>query len=120
MSKHIDMSNPSAWTPDEVAYLRERGRLPVDFVEVASGASTSDDAEPEDYEEGWNNEERRAELSRRGLSVDGKKDELIARLLASDAGTLDDDEDDSDSDSDDDDSDEDEDDDDSDDDEDKD
>jgi len=41
--------------------------------------------EPEDYDEGWNNDDRRAELSRRGLPVEGNKDELIARLLADDA-----------------------------------
>ena len=45
----------------------------------------------EDYEEGWNNNQRRAELSRRGLSVDGNKEALIARLLRSDRDELEDD-----------------------------
>lgn len=44
----------------------------------------------EDYEEGWNNNQRRAELVRRGLSVDGNKDELIARLRRADANQLED------------------------------
>lgn len=46
------------------------------------------DDEPEDYDEGWTNDDRRAELSRRGLSVAGNKDELIARLLRSDNDEL--------------------------------
>lgn len=42
------------------------------------------------YEDGWNNREREAELARRGLSVDGKKEDLVARLKRADAGTLED------------------------------
>jgi len=42
----------------------------------------------EDYEEGWNNPQRRAELTRRGLSIDGKKDDLIGRLRRSDSQEL--------------------------------
>lgn len=47
-----------------------------------------EDDEYEDYDEGWTNTTRRAELTTRGLSVDGKKEDLIARLLRSDAGEL--------------------------------
>lgn len=36
----------------------------------------------------WTNESRRAELARRGLSVDGNKDELSDRLDRSDSDTL--------------------------------
>lgn len=46
------------------------------------------DDEPETYEDGWTNDQRRAELSRRGLSIDGKKDDLISRLLRSDQDAL--------------------------------
>lgn len=57
------------------------------------GGIVEDDDEEEDYsnERGWNNDKRRAELSSRGLSVDGSKDELIARLRRSDADMLEDD-----------------------------
>lgn len=44
--------------------------------------------EEEDYLEGWNNNQRRAELSKRGLSVEGGKADLIARLRRSDTDTL--------------------------------
>lgn len=45
-----------------------------------------DDGELEDYstERGWSNDTRRAELSRRGLSVDGNMEKLIDRLMADD------------------------------------
>lgn len=39
-------------------------------------------------EDGWSNDSRMAELVSRGLSVSGKKDVLIDRLLRSDAGEL--------------------------------
>lgn len=42
------------------------------------------DDEAEDYEEGWNNDQRMGELSKRGLSVTGRKADLIARLIRSD------------------------------------
>lgn len=44
----------------------------------------SEDAGDEDYEDGWNNDTRRAELARRGLSVEGNKEQLISRLKESD------------------------------------
>lgn len=43
-----------------------------------------DEEGEEDYGDGWNNDSRRAELAKRGLSVDGNKDELIARLIEDD------------------------------------
>lgn len=46
--------------------------------------------EPMDYD-AMNNDDRRAELERRGLVSDGNKDELIDRLQRADAGELDDD-----------------------------
>jgi hypothetical protein len=45
-----------------------------------------DDDDEEDYEVGWSNDQRRAELTRRGLSVTGNKSELIARLRRNDTG----------------------------------
>lgn len=83
----------------EVQYLRDRNRLPSDYfeaepVEVTQpsigepGGIDDESDEDEDYEEGWNNTQRRAELSRRKLSVDGNKDELIARLRRSDTDQL--------------------------------
>lgn len=104
----------------EAKYLRDRGQLPADYpfpendldeVEPPvlttrvtpleeqdvptmgrNGGIVDDDEDGEDdYEEGWNNDQRRAALSARGLSVDGKKDDLIARLRRSDLGELEDD-----------------------------
>lgn len=59
---------------------------------IATNGGIVEDEE-EDYEEGWNNNQRRAELSKRGLSIDGNKDELIARLRRSDTNTLTEDDD---------------------------
>lgn len=103
----------------EALYLKHRGKLPADY-EMPEAPEGEDGEEPEpgsvrgnstplenqstptignaggivdedeDYEEGWNNDQRRAELSKRGLSVSGNKDELIARLRRSDAGELED------------------------------
>lgn len=42
----------------------------------------------EDYDEGWSNQQRRTELARRKLSVDGNKVVLIDRLLRSDRGEI--------------------------------
>lgn len=57
----------------ELLRMEQNGDLTVD-----------DEEDEEDYEEGWNNDARRAELSKRGLSIEGTKDELIARLIRSD------------------------------------
>lgn len=85
-------------TDYEIEYLQARNRLPKDYYddpEAGLGASPTiaepggiddDDEEEEDYIEGWNNDQRRAELTRRKLSIDGKMDELIARLRRSDMG----------------------------------
>lgn len=42
-------------------------------------------------EEGWNNEKRRTELAKRGLSVAGNMDEMIDRLRRSDSDQLEED-----------------------------
>lgn len=65
----------------ELLRMEQEGELEVD-------GSPPEDTEDEDYDGGWNNDQRRAELSGRGLSTVGHKDELMARLLRSDTVTL--------------------------------
>ena len=100
----------------EAKYLRDRGRLPkgyempdppevgdraarpsrvtpleeqsVPTIGRNGGIVADNDDEDEAYDDGWNNNQRRAELSKRGLSVEGKKDDLIGRLRRSDADEL--------------------------------
>lgn len=69
--------------PSEVTPLEEQS---VPTIEARGGIV--DDEEDEQYEDGWNNDQRRAELSKRGLSVDGRKDDFIARLRRFDTGQL--------------------------------
>lgn len=78
-----DAIHPSALIPTRVTPLEEQS---IPKIEAQGGIVEED--EEEDYEEGWNNDQRRAALSERGLSVDGKKDELIARLRRSDLNQL--------------------------------
>lgn len=85
--------NHMVLTDDEIALIERRrakaeadakaGKVPT--IKVAS-AEADEEEEPESYDEGWTNDSRREELARRGLSVDGNKDELISRLLESDEG----------------------------------
>ena len=69
--------------PTKVTPLEEQS---VPKIEAKGGIV--DDEEDEQYEDGWNNDQRRAELSKRGLSVEGKKDDLVGRLRRSDADEL--------------------------------
>jgi hypothetical protein len=118
MSKNINPQQIEDQTLSylDAKYLRDRGRLPKGYPmpdppEVddedrpakpskhtpleeqsvpkieAKGGIVADVSE-EEYEDGWNNDQRRAELSKRGLSVEGKKDDLIGRLRRSDADEL--------------------------------
>ena len=104
-------------TWDEAEYARVRGMLPDDYempdrpdvkgVEPPlprsrvlpleqqdsptigrNGGIVDEDEEAEDYDEGWSNDQRRAELSKRELSVNGAKAELMARLIRSDNDEL--------------------------------
>ena len=86
---------------EEVQYLRDRGKLPKDYFEddpvnhqasptIGDAGGIEDEDGEEDYEDGWNNDQRRAELTRRKLSIEGKKDDLIGRLRRSDADQLED------------------------------
>ena len=81
-----DAVHPSALIPSRVTPLEEQS-VPT----IGAQGGIIEDDEEEDYEEGWNNDQRRAALSERGLSVDGNKSELIARLRRSDLGQLEDD-----------------------------
>lgn len=88
----------------EVKYLSDRGRLPANYfgepeaeaqetptIGDNGGIVDDEDGEEEDYLEGWNNEQRRTELARRKLSIEGRKDDLISRLRRSDHEDLNDD-----------------------------
>ena len=75
---------PTKYTP-----LEEQTQLQM---ENRGGIVDDDDEESETYstEDGWTNDKRRAELSKRGLSVSGTKEDLIGRLRRSDSDTLED------------------------------
>jgi len=99
MSRNIPKAKIEAGdlTPDEEAYLRQRCRLPANSPASPpqltptiedKGGIVDDDGIEEDYLDGWNNDQRRSELVRRKLEVEGRKDELIARLRRSDTGQL--------------------------------
>ena len=105
MSREIDPEDIASGnlSVDEVLYLQDRNILPDHItpleIRYSSGEGVvdpedeSDDSDEgdegtEDYGKGWNNEARRAELAERGLSVDGKSAELVARLIRSDNDEL--------------------------------
>jgi hypothetical protein len=84
-------------TEAEINYLRQRNRLPKEFLVPEPqepptigyrGGIVDTDDEEEDYEEGWTNDMRRARLVELKLSIDGRKDDLIARLRRHDQGQL--------------------------------
>lgn len=80
-----DTELPETSSSSKVTPLEDQSELEMGNN---GGIVSDDDDEEEDYEDGWNNDQRRAELSKRGLSVDGKKDDLIARLRRSDNDEL--------------------------------
>jgi len=80
-------------TEDLKAELERRKALETIPTIGDKGGIQSDEGEEEeegeeDYDDGWNNEQRRAELAGRELSIDGNKDEMIARLIRSDEDKL--------------------------------
>ena len=100
MSMEIDpekIRTGEGLTDEEYKYLHDRLMLPwqkdptkpkttpleEQTVPTIGDAGGIDNDEEEDYE-GWNNKQLRAELARRDLSVEGKKDDLIARLRQDD------------------------------------
>jgi SAP domain len=116
MSREIeqDRIDSGDLTYAEACYLRDRGKLPADYEMPESDEEEVEKTVPttnytpleqqsvpkmeraggiveEDYEEGWNNPSRRAELSKRGLSIDGTKEVLVSRLRRSDTDQLEDD-----------------------------
>ena len=97
MSREIDPEKIASGNldEDEIRYLKSRNVLPGDWqpgdATVEAVEEPEDEPEPEEEEddeeedyEGWTAKELRAELATRDLSVDGKKDELKARLLEDD------------------------------------
>ena len=77
----VEPPRPNGSTPLEeqsIPKIEDKGGIVLD----------DEDTEPEEYTEGWSNDQRRAELAKRGLSLDGRKDDLIARLRRSDSQTL--------------------------------
>jgi hypothetical protein len=76
----ITRGRPATPAPDHSNVEEEAEDLDE---EDEDGESEEEDG-PEDYDRGWTNNDRRAELSKRGLSIDGTKEELIARLVADD------------------------------------
>lgn len=109
MSRQIDMSDPDAWTEDDVRYLQDRDQLPDDYKgylpppQVAgvpplgenTGTVNANPVRDGDKAvfEGTREEEYRNmtttqlkdELRSRGIPSTGNKQELVYRLLADDA-----------------------------------
>jgi len=89
---HTGTANTAGLTIEELEELLEKMKSEqqeLPRIEDDGGIEELEDDEEEDltYEE-MNNDMRRAELSNRGLSVTGNKEELIARLRRSDADQL--------------------------------
>ena len=77
------VSNSMYWNDSRIreAWINKYGEdAPIDDNEDGE----PDEEEIEDYNT-WTNDNLRAELSNRGLSVDGKKVDLIARLEENDS-----------------------------------
>lgn len=86
---HTGTVNSAGLSKEEYDLAVELLRAHQENEDGAESSEDDDDEEEEDYDEGWNNDKRRAELSSRGLSTEGSKDELIARLLEDDASSED-------------------------------
>lgn len=111
MAREIDLSNGlDSLSEEDLAYLRDRGRLTPDqerellggiepnppearpLSETPNTGDTGpedeeqeDGLDPEEYEDA-SNERLRQELRSRGLSTSGNKQELIDRLESDDEG----------------------------------
>lgn len=58
-------------------------------ADYSTGANWDQDVDGGgEYDDGWNNDRRRGELSKRGLVIDGSKQEMIERLVRSDNDEL--------------------------------
>lgn len=94
MSRQVDLSDPSALSDEDMRYVLDRGV--VDQVatvraeinrrakeaRVEEQPPADDDVDPYDK---WKVDDLREECRIRGLSDDGKKEELVSRLEENDA-----------------------------------
>ena len=79
--------NTMVLTEEEIAMIQQRraeGAVKAGPTIDVQESVVPDEGEETDYDEGWTNDERRAELASRGLDTDGNKQELIDRLKADD------------------------------------
>jgi hypothetical protein len=85
MSRNIDMSDLSKLSPEDVLYLRQRGRTDVvaELDRIAAMKKVEQIEVEEPYSE-WKVDDLRDELRNRELDDEGKKDVLVARLEADD------------------------------------
>jgi hypothetical protein len=102
MGKSIDLTQPLS--DEDRAWLQERGaygdiRIADELARVAAGDFAAPQEIPVEVDEddevvesdnygGWTNAQLRYELSTRGLPQHGNKAELVARLEASDEGSV--------------------------------
>ena len=89
MSREIDISHPESLSDEDIAYLRARGRVNViQMLDAQAKRRPAADVQVEDVDEPyekWNVDELREELKNRGLSTEGNKKDLVARLEENDA-----------------------------------
>jgi hypothetical protein len=87
--KHEDVNHPQRYVSNSAMWndsrLRKRWMDKYSDEALADEAGEDDieDVEGDDYET-WTNDDLRAELAKRTLSVDGKKADLVARLREDD------------------------------------
>lgn len=88
--KHEDVNHPERYFSNNPMWgdsrVRERWMATKsdEAIADAEGENDIEDVEGDDYET-WTNDELRAELVKRKLSVDGKKVDLVERLREDDA-----------------------------------
>lgn len=87
--KHEDVNHPQRYFSNNPIWNDSRVRKA--WMDKYSDEAVADDAGEDDIEdiegddyETWTNDELRAELSSRSLSVEGKKADLVARLREDD------------------------------------
>src|SRR5690348_2214012 len=88
--KHEDINHPERYFSNSPLWSDSRVRehwmknKPDEALADSAGEDDIEDVEGDDYEE-WRNDDLRTELAGRGLSVDGTKKDLVARLREDDA-----------------------------------
>lgn len=91
--KHEDPNHPDRYQSNDPRF--QDSRIRERWMSRHSDEAVADDAGEDDIEdvdedpdyESWTNDELRAELSNRQLSLDGKKVDMVARLRADDDGS---------------------------------